>query len=81
MENYGGLDLNERVFLLGVLTQKEGQTIRDLILALSNTGMFTPKEGKRIRKELEAGGYLQEGKLTVKGMIAAKRAESEFRLS
>ncbi|WP_456431957.1 hypothetical protein [Nitratifractor sp.] len=77
----GGLDLNKRVFLLGVLTQKEGETIRDTILALANTGMFTPKEGKRIRKELEAEGYLLEGKLTVKGMIEAKRAEEEFRLS
>ncbi|WP_456428471.1 hypothetical protein [Nitratifractor sp.] len=76
----GELDLNERVFLLGVLTQKEGQTIRDLILALADTGMFTPKEGKRIRKELETEGYLSEGSLTVKGMIAAKQAEEEFKL-
>ncbi len=76
----GKLDLNERVFLLGVLTQKEGQTIRDLILALADTGMFTPKEGKRIRKELETEGYLSEGFLTVKGMIAAKQAEEEFKL-
>ena len=76
----GELDLNERVFLLGVLTQKEGETIRDLILALANTGMFTPKEGKRIRKELETEGYLSEGSLTVKGMIAAKQAEEEFKL-
>ena len=77
----GGLDINKRVFLLGIMTQKEGETIRDLILALSNTGMFTPKEGKQIRKELEAEGYLNEGVLTVKGMIEAKRAESEFRIS
>ncbi|WP_456456732.1 hypothetical protein [Nitratifractor sp.] len=76
----GELDLNDRVFLLGVLTRKEGQTIRDLILALANTGMFTPKEGKRIRKELETEGYLSEGSLTVKGMIAAKQAEEEFKL-
>ncbi len=76
----GELDLNERVFLLGVMTQKEGQTIRDTILALADTGMFTPKEGKRIRKELEATGYLKEGSLTVKGMIAAKQAEEEFKL-
>ena len=76
----GELDLNERVFLLGVMTQKEGQTIRDTILALADTGMFTPKEGKRIRKELEAEGYLSEGSLTVKGMIAAKQAEEEFKL-
>ena len=79
MEN-GELDLNERVFLLGVMTQKEGQTIRDTILALADTGMFTPKEGKRIRKELETEGYLSEGSLTVKGMIAAKQAEEEFKL-
>ena len=79
MEN-GELDLNERVFLLGVMTRKEGETIRNTILSLAETGMFTPKEGKRIRKELEAKGYLNDGELTVKGMIEAKRAEEEFKL-
>ena len=79
MEN-GELDITERVFLLGVMTQKAGETIRDTILALANTGMFTPKEGKRIRKQLEAAGYLSDGKLTVKGMIEAKRAQEEFKL-
>ncbi len=74
------MEIEKRVFLLGVLTQKEGESIRDLILALSNTGMFTPKEGKRLRKELETEGYLSEGKLTVKGMVEAKKAQEEFKL-
>ncbi len=74
------LDINKRVFLLGVLTQSEGDTIRDLILSLANTGMFTPKEGKRIKKELETNGYLKDGKLTLKGLAEAKRAEEEFKL-
>ncbi len=74
------LGINERVFLLGVMTQKEGETLNDLILALANTGMFTPKEGKRLRKSLESMGYLHEGALTLKGMIEAKRAEAEFKM-
>ncbi|ADV47126.1 hypothetical protein [Nitratifractor salsuginis] len=76
----GGLGINERVFLLGVMTQEKGQSLNDLVLALANTGMFTPKEGKRIRKNLEAEGYLSEGSLTVKGLIEAKKAEAEFKL-
>jgi hypothetical protein len=74
------LGINERVFLLGVLTQEKGQTLNDLVLALANTGMFTPKEGKKIRKALEAEGYLKDESLTVKGMIEAKKAEAEFKL-
>jgi len=42
--------------------------------------MFTPKEGKRLRKSLESMGYLYEGALTFKGMIEAKRAEMEFKM-
>jgi len=74
-------DLNKKVFLLKMLTREGDETLRDVVLSLANTGMFTPKEGKRIRKELEAEGYIHEGELTVKGMLEAKKAESEFRLS
>ncbi|WP_457606126.1 hypothetical protein [Nitratifractor sp.] len=73
-------DINKRVFLLGMLTREPGEKLRDVVIALANTGMFTPKEGKRIGKELEAEGYIHDGELTVKGMIEAKKAESEFRL-
>ena len=76
-----GLDINKRVFLLKMLTRDGDEKLKDVVLSLANTGMFTPKEGKRIRKELENEGYIFEGELTVKGMIEAKRAESEFRLS
>ena len=74
-------DLNKKVFLLKMLTREGDETLKDVVLSLANTGMFTPKEGKRIRKELEAEGYIHEGELTVKGMLEAKKAESEFRLS
>jgi hypothetical protein len=63
-----------------MLTREGDETMRDVILSLANTGMFTPKEGKRIRRELEAEGYILDGELTVKGMIEAKKAEEEFRL-
>jgi len=74
-------DINKRVFLLKMLTREGDESLKDVVLSLANTGMFTPKEGKRIRKELEAEGYIHDGELTVKGMIEAKRAEEEFRLS
>ncbi|WP_456393494.1 hypothetical protein [Nitratifractor sp.] len=73
-------DINKRVFLLGILTREPGESIREVTLSLANTGMFTLKEGKKIRKELEAEGYIVEGELSVKGMIEAKKAEEEFRL-
>jgi hypothetical protein len=73
-------DINKRGFLLKMLTREGDETMRDVILSLANTGMFTPKEGKRIRRELEAEGYILDGELTVKGMIEAKKAEEEFRL-
>ncbi len=73
-------DINKRVFLLKMLTREPDERLRDVVLSLANTGMFTPKEGKRILKELERDGYIVEGELSVKGMIEAKKAEEEFKL-
>ena len=74
------MEIEKRVFLLGMLTREPGESLRELILTLASTGMFTPKEGRRLRRELESEGYIHEGELTVKGMIEAKQAQEEFRL-
>jgi hypothetical protein len=73
-------DINQRIFLLKMLTRERDETMRDVIISLSNTGMFTPKEGKRIRRKLEKEGYVRDGELTLKGMAVAKKTQNEFRL-
>jgi len=74
------MQIEKRVFLLGILTREPGESLKDVTLSLAHTGMFTPKEGKRLRRELESEGYIHEGELTLKGMIEAKKAEEEFKL-
>jgi len=74
------LDINKKVFLLKMLKRESDETINDVIIILSDTGVFTPKEGKKIKKELERDGFIKDGRLTMIGIEEAKRAEMEFKL-
>jgi len=74
------LDINKKVFLLKMLKRESDETINDVIIVLSDTGVFTPKEGKKIKKELERDGFIKDGRLTMIGIEEAKRAEMEFKL-
>ena len=73
-------ELNREVFLLKMLKKEPNESIKDVILSLSDTGLFTPKEGKRIKKELESLGYILNGDLTLKGLAFAKEIEKKFKL-
>ncbi len=72
--------IEKRVFLLQMLKKPKDESIKDTILTLADTGMFTPKEGKKIKKELERDEYIKNGELTLKGIAEAKKAEEEFKL-
>jgi len=74
------IDINKKVFLLKMLKRESDETINDVIIVLSDTGVFTPKEGKKIKKELERDGFIKDGRLTMIGIEEAKRAEMEFKL-
>lgn len=72
-------ELLKKVTLLGILKKKPDETLKDVMLMLVDTGMYSLKEAKKIFKELKAQMYLSDGQLTLKGITAAKAAEVEFK--
>lgn len=73
-------DINQKVLLLGIYKKEHGETLLEVIYRLSNTGMFTPKEGKVYLKLLQKNHYIEDGELSYKGEEQAKIIEKEFRL-
>ncbi len=73
-------EIEKSVFLLRMFTRESDESMRDVINSLANTGMFSVKEGRRIRRELESDGYISDGELTLKGIAEAQKAQEEFRL-
>jgi len=71
----------EKVILLAMLKKEEGESLKDILLVLENSRVFSLKEGKKLAKTLKAEGYIREGELTIKGEAAALEAEREFKLS
>ena len=63
-----------------MLTREKDESMYDVVASLANTGMFTLQEGKEIQQELERDGYIVNEQLSVKGMMSAKKAESEFKI-
>ena len=74
------LSIEARVFLLAMLKREKDETLRDILLILENSRVFTLKEGKKLARELRKAGYLDEEGLTFKGITAAQAAEAEFKL-
>jgi len=67
------------VTLLGILKKKPDETLDEVMHMLVDTGMYTLKEAKGIFKSLKHEKYLVEGQLTLKGITAAKEAETLFK--
>jgi hypothetical protein len=70
--------LFEKVFLLGVLTRGEGESLDDVTKSLANTGMFDLKKGQAILGQLRTDGLVGDSGLTMMGVEIAKRAQQEF---
>ncbi|WP_201353243.1 hypothetical protein [Hydrogenimonas urashimensis] len=76
------MTIEEKVILLALLKKEEGESLREILLMLENSRVFTMKEGKRLARALKNGGFIKEGgELTFKGITAAESAEAEFKLS
>ncbi len=70
--------LFEKVFLLGILTREDGESLDDVTKSLANTGMFDLQEGERILEQLRADGLVSGDGLTMMGVEIAKKAQQEF---
>ena len=67
------------VTLLGIMKKNPDESVEDVILMLSETGMYTLKEAKAVLKALRKERFIVDGALSVKGMLRAKEAEANFK--
>ncbi len=74
------MPIEQKVLLLGIYTKEEDETIKEVLLKLEGTGMFTLKEAKKSLKSLRESGFLKDSKLTISGIEKAKEIEKEFKL-
>ncbi len=73
------LDIIKRVFLLGLSKREEGESMKDTLITLVNTGMFDMKEAKQVLAELRNDKYIVGDNLSMTGVIEADKAEKEFK--
>ena len=75
------LDIIKRVFLLAVSKREEGESMKDTLESLVNTGMFPEgmKEAKQTLSELREANYIVGENLSMTGVIEADKAEKEFK--
>ena len=73
------LSIEKRVFLLAISKREEGETMKDILSMLVDTGMFDLKEGKKLLQELRNAHYLVGDNLSMTGVIEADKAEKEFK--
>jgi len=73
------LDIIKRVFLLSVSKREEGESMKDTLITLVNTGMFDMKEAKQVLAELRDAKYIVGDNLSMTGVIEADKAEKEFK--
>jgi hypothetical protein len=59
--------------------KEQNETIQDVMVMLVNTGMFEMKECKQVFKSLKKDKYIVEGKLTMKGIMEATKAQEMFK--
>ena len=73
-------NMEMRVLLLAIYKQEEDDTLKDTMIALENNKLFTPKDGKKILKELRIKNYLIDERITMIGIEKAKEVELEFKV-
>ena len=75
------LDIIKRVFLLAVSKREEGESMKDTLESLVNTGMFENgmKEAKQTLAELREANYIVGDNLSMMGVMEANKAEKEFK--
>ena len=74
------MDMEDKVLLLGIYKKEEGESLKDVLLMLENSNLFSLKEGKKRLKALKSSGMIKDGALTLIGIEKAKEVEQEFKL-
>jgi putative heme degradation protein len=74
------LDINEKVLLLAIYKKESDESIKDVLLKMENTKVFSLKDAKQYLKILKSNNYIQDGALTMVGEEMAKQVELEFKI-
>lgn len=81
MDNIDGeKNIEIRVFLLGIYKKEEGESIKDIIDMMVNSGVFDLKTGKKYLKDLKKLEYVVDESLSMMGIQIAKEVELEFKI-
>jgi len=73
------LEIEKRVFLLAISKKEKGESLKDILTMLVETGMFDKKEGKKTLQELIDANYIVGENLSMTGVMVANEAEKEFK--
>ena len=75
------MDIIKKVFLLALLKREEGESMKDILESLLNTGMFEDgmREAKETLKELRESNHIVGDNLSMIGVMVANEAEKEFK--
>jgi hypothetical protein len=74
-------EIEKKVILLKLLVKDEDESLQDALASLADTKMATLEEIKKLYKELQEEGYIDEnGNLTMLGTVEAQKAKQEFTL-
>jgi len=76
----GEKNIEIRVFLLGIYKKEEGESIKDIIDMMVNSGVFDLKTGKKYLKDLKKLEYVVDESLSMMGIQIAKEVELEFKI-
>jgi len=74
-------EIEKKVILLKLLVKDEDESPDEALASLADTKMATLEEIKKLYKELQDEGYIDEnGNLTMLGTLEAQKAKQEFTL-
>jgi len=74
------MDIEDKVLLLGIYKREEGESLKDVLLMLEDSQLFSLKDGKKRLKRLKSEGYIDGDILSVLGIKKAKEIEEEFKV-
>ena len=74
------MDIEDKVLLLGIYKKEKGDSLKDVLLMLEDSRLFSLKDGKKRLKRLKNEGYIDGDILSVLGINKAKEIEEEFKV-
>jgi len=74
------VDIEDKVLLLGIYKKKDDESLKDVLLMLEDSGVFSLKDGKKRLKELKKTSLFDNEILSIEGVERAKEIEQEFKI-